>query len=140
MPATQAVQDLFDLLTKGIATSLKFPTVAAWLATEGHTIYHFTINAMGSHTVWHTDELPTDAPGPGVFNTSLSQCGMFLVVGSDPKDKKERVRGCWNVPGDTIAFNGKVRMRCEHAVYREYPNGTNARSHRAHTQTHTQPQ
>ena len=133
--APQDVQDMFSLLLRGIATNLGFGSVAQWLETEGNTVYHFTINVMGSHTLWHHDELVSDAPGPSIFNTCLAHAGMFAVISSIPGDKDEPIRGCWNMPGDCIGFKGGVRMYCEHAVNREFPLGTRPNSH-ARTYTH----
>ena len=119
--APQDVQDMYDLLMKGIAANLGFHSVSLWLETEGHTVYHFTINVLGTHTTWHHDEIVSDAPGTSIFNTSLAHSGMFVVESSKPEDKDEPLRGTWHMPGDCIAFKDFVRLHCQHAVYREYP-------------------
>ena len=90
----------------------------------GGSVYHFTLNFMGSHTLPHVDDLYGTGPGDVIYNMGLQQGGMLYFLHEPQYTSKNKgepeaaMLGIYHPAGDCVAFTGDPRYVFQHGVWR----------------------
>ena len=118
--APHEIQEIFDSMLFGLARRSGYDSSAKFVeAVGGGRVFHFTLNFMGTHTLFHTDEFTADGPGSRIYNLALQGMGLFYLIEGGGQTCVPC--GVVQMPGDCVGFWSKARVFLQHGVFREPP-------------------